>query len=572
MVAGSLPRCPSAPGFGSVDHRPLAPGPGAGMRTGVNMKRTSGPRPTRRQFVAGVAGAAGVAGLSAACTNTAINSPSSATIVRDPIPSDRQGFNRRWFAPNLQRVYVPTSMADIADAVGSAIAEFGSATKVVGGRHCYEGFVYDDSTQAVIDMSAMTAVGYDEAKGAYFAEAGCQLWDVYRGLLNGYGRTLPAGSCYSVGAGGHISGGGYGLLSRLRGMVVDHLTAVDIVTWDANRRQATLRYVSPESADAAERDLFWALTGAGGGNFGVIARYYFADPPTAPQEAAIWTLKWDWSTLTLESFQGLLRDYAAFVAQLPAEAFSLLKLNHAAAGQITLLVQYSAATGGTSNGGQAPPAPAFPTSRPASTQLERLTFFEAQQTLNGSGPNQFGKYKSAYTATGFSDRQVAVIYDWLQRVPAGTLAPDMSQSLLQVDSFGGAINDVPADATAFPHRGSQFALQYQTYWTNDSAPGATPTEAAVAESEAHLSWIRGFYDEMYAETGGVPTITAPGEGGCYYNYPDTDLGTAADGDLDQALTLYFGDNYRNNPRNLVAVKQQWDPTDVFRHAQSIPPT
>lgn len=203
--------------------------------------------------------------------------------------------------------------------------------------------------------------------------------------------------------------------------------------------------------------------------------------------------------------------------------------------------------------------------------LQNLTFFEAQQTLNGSGPNQFGKYKSAYAAAAFSEQQVAVIFEWLQRIPDGIPATEMSQSLLQVDSFGGAINDVPADATAYPHRGSQFALQYQTYWNNQTAPGAQPSAPSTAQADAHLGWIRGFYEQMYADTGGVPRITDLGEGGCYYNYPDTDLGTAADGNLDRAMTLYFGDNYRTNPRNLVAVKQQWDPTDVFRHSQSIPP-
>ena len=203
--------------------------------------------------------------------------------------------------------------------------------------------------------------------------------------------------------------------------------------------------------------------------------------------------------------------------------------------------------------------------------MENLTFFEAQQTLNGSGPNQFGKYKSAYASAAFSERQVEVIYEWLQRVPEAVPAADMAQSLLQVDSFGGAINAVPTDATAYPHRNSLFALQYQTYWNNDSQPGAQPSTQSTAQAEAHLGWIRGFYEQMYAETGGVPAITAPGEGGCYYNYPDTDLGTAADGNLERAMTLYFGDNFRANPRNLVAVKKQWDPTNVFRHAQSIPP-
>jgi hypothetical protein len=61
-----------------------------------------------------------------------------------------------------------------------------------------------------------------------FVDGGCENWTTYRNLLNGYGKTLTAGSCYPVGAAGHFTGGGYGLLSRLYGLTVDYLQAVDI--------------------------------------------------------------------------------------------------------------------------------------------------------------------------------------------------------------------------------------------------------------------------------------------------------------------------------------------------------
>lgn len=157
--------------------------------------------------------------------------------------SDQQGFDRRWFAPNLKAVYAPVKPEQVAGCVADALRTYGKQVKISSGRHCYEDFVYNDSTQAVIDMSGLNQVGY-EADGGYFIDAGCENWTAYRTLLNTHGKTLPAGSCYSVGAGGHITGGGYGLLSRLHGLTVDHLTAVDIVTWDADLQQATLRRVS----------------------------------------------------------------------------------------------------------------------------------------------------------------------------------------------------------------------------------------------------------------------------------------------------------------------------------------
>jgi hypothetical protein len=78
---------------------------------------------------------------------------------------------------------------------------------------------------------------------------------------------------------------------------------------------------------------------------------------------------------------------------------------------------------------------------------------------------------------------------------------------------------------------------------------------------------------VYAEYGGTPDPARDNTGtvdGAYYNYPDTVLGSHERGDVDHALWLYFLDNFRRNPRNLVKVEQRWDPDDYFHHAQSIP--
>ncbi|MEP9359452.1 FAD-binding protein [Sphingomonas sp. KR3-1] len=514
--------------------------------------------------------------------------------------SDRQGFDRRWYAPNLAAVYVPASLDDVAPCVQAALAAYGADVKIVSGRHCYEDFAYNDTTRAVIDMSALNQVGLDPQLG-YFVDAGSENWTVYRTLLNGFGKTLPAGSCYSVGAGGHITGGGYGLLSRLHGLTVDWLTGVDIVTWDAGSGTATLRHVSAASSDPAEQDLFWALCGAGCGNFGVIVRYYFATLPDAPDHASLWTLAWNWSDVPESAFTALLALYAKVVSDMPETDFSLLKLNHVAAGQIGLIYQ-SVSPPGTSKAAHRARAaaqaeqlkrrlrevaPSSPLIRPlgghpglmtsmlASEDIQHLTYLEALQTLNGSGPNQFGKYKSAYMKAAFPPAQASTIYQWLNTVPPGLDASDMAQSLLQVDSYGGAINTVDPTATAVPQRSSIMKLQYQTYWNNASPPGGPLSPADEAQAQAHLAWIDEFYAFVYAATGGVPDPALDPDGvvdGCYFNYPDLSLGSYATGNVDQALRLYFLDNFRANPRNLVAIKQQWDPQDFFHHQQSLPVT
>jgi hypothetical protein len=499
----------------------------------------------------------------------------------------------------LEAVYVPSSVSEVAACVEAAIGEFGRDVKVVSGRHCYEDFVYNSGTRAIIDMSALNHVGYDAELGAYVIEAGADNWSAYRTLLNAFGRTLPDGSCASVGAGGHISGGGYGLMSREHGLSIDWVTGIDVVTWDASTGRARLRHVAQASSDPDERDLFWALRGAGGGNFGVIARFIFAEPPIAPGYASLWTVGWDWADLTRKGFGVLLAEYADWVDQMPRRQFSLLKLNHVAAGQVGMIVQFASQPGQAledhlREAGSAITAaqrrfsaiapfvpkvkPELAALRPGAVRVgnqtvQHLTFLEAVQTLSGSGPNQFGKYKSAYLRQAMPEDQVEAIYDWLHRTPKGMPLAQMRQSLVQVDSYGGAVNEVAADATAVPQRSSLMKLQFQTYWNNASIVGGGGDGRPQRQEAAHVEWMRGIYRDTYASSGGTPDPTKDRGNvvdGCYANYPDSDLGTHADGRIDQALWLYYLDNFRRNPRNLVAVKRRWDPADVFHHAQSIP--
>jgi len=497
-------------------------------------------------------------------------------------PSFLQGFNQRWSAPDCEVVYLCFTADGTARALDDAIARFGRDVKIKSGGHCYEDFVFNDGTRAVLDVTPMHAVGVDEERGFYL-DAGGTNWSAFKILFRDYGKVLPAGSCYSVGLGGHICGGGYGLLSRLHGLTVDWLSGVELVVKDDASRPARVIYVAAGSP-GDEADLFWAQTGGGGGNFGVITRYYFAALPEAPRSAVISTLGFDWSDLTVDKLDALLAAYAELASRNDNRTlFGLFKLMHQSAGEIQLVLQVAAedeaaARAASENlvaplhrdlarihphrpvrapvvghvGWATAPPQALATSAP-------YTFYEAVQTLNGSGPNQRGKYKSAYMRKAFPRDQVEAIFEHLQRVPPGLQASDMQQSLLQVDTYGGAINDVAPTATAIPQRDSILKLQYQTYWQGRD------------KDAGHLDWIRSFYTAVYRQTGGVPDPARDATDnvdGCYYNYCDADLNDVVG--RDGALRLYFLDNLRANPRNLVAVKRRWDPCDYFNSEQSIP--
>jgi len=143
----------------------------------------------------------------------------------------------------------------------------------------------------------------------------------------------------------------------------------------------------------------------------------------------------------------------------------------------------------------------------------------------------------------------------------------------RIHSYGGATNRIATDATAVAQRSSIMKLQYQTYWNNDSAPGESGRSPCSGQENAHLAWINGMYRDIYAAYGGTSDPARDPDGvidGCYYNYHDIALGTHDDGNINHALWLYFLANYRQRPRNLVAVKRRWDPSNIFHHAQSLP--
>ena len=152
----------------------------------------------------------------AASTDLLVLEPNSAQFV-----GLTQGFNRRWTAPNCAKIFLPLTEAGAQQALAQAVPFGPGKIRVRGGGHCYENFVFSDNTAALIDVSLLNDFGFDAQRGVYYAQSGGTNWDMYRQLYWRFGRTLPAGSCYSVGLGGHICGGGYGLLSRQFGLTVE---------------------------------------------------------------------------------------------------------------------------------------------------------------------------------------------------------------------------------------------------------------------------------------------------------------------------------------------------------------
>jgi hypothetical protein len=122
--------------------------------------------------------------------------------------------------------------------------------------------------------------------------------------------TLPAGVSPNVGVGGHVVGGGFGFLCRQHGLAADHLYGVEVVVVDA--MGAARSEVATREPSDPNRELWWAHTGRGGGNFGIVTRYWFRSPdatgntptrllPTAPASVLTFKATWDWHAVDLEA-------------------------------------------------------------------------------------------------------------------------------------------------------------------------------------------------------------------------------------------------------------------------------
>jgi hypothetical protein len=493
-------------------------------------------------------------------------------------PALSRGFNQRWIArPEYVRL-VRTGQevcAALAEALAGRPEDDPKRITVRSGGHCYEDFVCGDDVRVILDISPMCGISYDAAMDAYCVEAGATNWHVYSHLYPLSGRALPGGSCYSVGLGGHITGGGFGLLSRQHGLTVDYLYAVEVAVVDENRK---VKLVTAKRDDDDEhlRDLLWAHTGGGGGNFGVVTRFWFRDLPEPPREVLLAGLAWDWDDFTRQDFGDLVTAYGEFFRahQDPGTAagglFAMLKLTHVSNGQIGLLAQVGAddprgpeAMKDFLNAvdGRIRPKSASMTTpmgeHPAIAHMDVprvMPWLTATQALNASGENRCGKYKSAYLRRPFTEDQVNAMWAYLGKEKYRDY--ENKQALIQVDSYGGAVNRPPRP-TAVPQRDSILKLQFQVYWTRQDA-----------YEDLHIAWIRDTYKATFAETKGVPGIDGQTDG-CYVCYPDADLNDPA---WNESGLPYWTLYYKGAYSRLQAVKRRWDPHDVFRHRQSVRPT
>ncbi len=260
-----------------------------------------------------------------------------------------RGVNLR-FKGHPSAILPITSIETLSSALQYAV-NTGQRLAVRSGGHCLENFVDDPAVKILIDISGMKGIRYNGAMNAIEVQAGNTLGELYETLFNMWGTVLPAGEYPGVGVGGHIPGGAFGFLCRQHGLGVDHLYAVELL-WVNKDKQVQL-VVATRAEKDRNRELWWAHTGGGAGNFGLVTRYWFRTPgmhssdprkllPAAPAVVETLEMEWYWQDMDANIFQRLVGNFCSWSRDnarpgtKSCALFATLFLANRAAGKIQL--------------------------------------------------------------------------------------------------------------------------------------------------------------------------------------------------------------------------------------------
>lgn len=512
----------------------------------------------------------------------------TSTITRDDTryPILRRGKNARFpstTSDEVARVEVCETAEDVANALQRAV-HAGLRPTVRSGGHCYEDFVVNNPNGVLLDVGMLDRTGAaPDGRHGYQVGPGTMLGVAYNELFRKYNVTLPGGSCYSVAAGGHLSGGGYGLLTRLQGMSVDLITAIDILTVDAGGTVIP-RHVNRTNCP----DLFRALRGSGGASYGVITNFYFEHLPAPPRQLSSAGVSFPWDTMTEEKFIQIAQTYGHYHETRGQQEdtwpmFTMMGLTHRTPnGRIGISATWHDMDGtnnlsvptefldlflkcGDPVQDVAPPVNSHAGVTQARVPEQQSPCIAGKHrfvtspwidaTVGGGGAgvngNTRGKYKSCYMKKNFTVAELKQMYAWLTRDIPGV----NTNCIIAVDSYGGAANNRKMGSeTSIPQRSSVMKLQYQMYWQD------------ATEDAARLHYFDQMYTEIYSANvhgkyAGTPFHDENYEG-CYINYPDQDMVRYT-----FWPELYYGQD--GLYPFLQAVKKKYDPNNIFHNSMAV---
>ncbi len=410
------------------------------------------------------------------------------------------------------------SEADVQQCVRYAARTHIPFTARAGG-HSYAG--YSTTTGLVCNVDSLHQIAIAADGKTVTIGSGVKAIDLITALA-ARGLAVPTGSCPTVGIAGLSQGGGLGFAARAFGPTCDNIQSFRIVTADGSVQNCS---------ESTNPDLYWACRGGGGGNFGIVTQFTFATHPVGNSAYGFIDFPWSQAVPMVQAWQ-------SFAPHAPDDLYLICALQ---TGSGTPQARVFGQLLGGSEAQFRSAVAAITRVSGAQIQTGSGSYLDLQLIWAGcSGESAAACRKlpvSAFTAKS----------DYVAKpLPAATIA-GMAKNIearqgqsgsgaVIMDPYGGAINRVAGDATAFVHRDQLFSCQELAYWT--------PSDKTTADS-----WL----DSLRA--GMRPAVS----GQAYQNY------------IDPTLTDWQQAYYATNLPRLQQVKKRYDPEQVFRFRQSIPP-
>ncbi len=373
----------------------------------------------------------------------------------------------------------------------------------------------------MLDLSPMKSVRVDPSRRTARVEPGVTIAEFDR-EAQAYGLATPLGINSTTGVAGLTLGGGFGWVSRKHGLTVDNLLSADVV----------LASGAPVHASPDEHpDLFWALRG-GGGNFGVVTSFEYRLHAIGPEVlAGLIVHPFSSARQVLEGYRRVAMsapdDLTCWVVLRKAPPLPFLPPEVHGREVLVLAVCYV----GDPAKGEAAVAPLRALGTPIADAVGPAPFAAWQQAFDPLLTPGRRNYWKSHDFLELGDAALDEVVRYASRLPS----PECEIFIAQL---GGAVNRVPAAATAYPHRDVNFVMNVHTRW------------GEAAQDEECIGWAREFFGSM------APHAT----GGVYVNFmPEDEASRVSRG--------AYGANYER----LSKLKARYDPENLFRQNQNIAP-
>nr|XP_007148667.1 hypothetical protein PHAVU_005G004700g [Phaseolus vulgaris]ESW20661.1 hypothetical protein PHAVU_005G004700g [Phaseolus vulgaris] len=457
--------------------------------------------------------------------------------------------NPRWVNSSWRPLLIltPFHESEIQAAIRCS-RELGLQIRVRSGGHDYEGLSFLCRVPFVmVDLINIRSIEVSLADETAWVQAGASLGELYYKISKASGvHGFPAGTCPSVGIGGHISGGGVGTMLRKHGLAADHV--VDAYLIDADGKIHDRKSMG--------EDVFWAIRGGSAASFGVILAWKISlvrVPPIVTVFNVERTLE--------EGANNLIHRWQYTAPELHEDLFIRIVAQNSGDKSKTFKATFNSLFLGGIDKLIPLMNESFPELGLQAKDCTEMNWIQSVLFIAGFNRddplelllNRITTSKSSFKAKSDFVKEpipkTGLEGAWKVVVEEDTLA------MLIMEPYGGRMNEISESEIPFPHRkGNLYNIQYLVKWEVNS----------MEESKRHLHWAKMIYRYMTPYVSKSPRAA-------YFNYKDLDLGKNKHHKTSYSKASVWGKKYfKGNFRRLAQIKTKFDPQNFFRNEQSIP--